>query len=195
MEAEVIISIDRVTKRYGNFTALDAVTAQIHKGEFFSLLGPSGCGKTTLLRMIAGFRRTERRLDQHRRSVHGRHSAQSAAYQHGVPELRHLSTSQCQRERRLWPEAPSTWARGGETACQRSPVAGGTGRAGYAQRQRIVGRPAPAGRTCPSAGPAAKGAVAGRAAFRARQEAARADAGGTAQAAARHRHHFRAGHP
>ncbi len=55
METEAIISIDQVTKRYGAFTALNAVTAQIRKGEFFSLLGPSGCGKTTLLRMIAGF--------------------------------------------------------------------------------------------------------------------------------------------
>jgi spermidine/putrescine transport system ATP-binding protein len=44
-----------VTKRFGNMTAVDNVTIEIGRGEFFSLLGPSGCGKTTSLRMIAGF--------------------------------------------------------------------------------------------------------------------------------------------
>jgi spermidine/putrescine transport system ATP-binding protein len=50
-----VISIDRVTKRYGDFTALKDISFEIGRGEFFSMLGPSGCGKTTLLRMIAGF--------------------------------------------------------------------------------------------------------------------------------------------
>ena len=53
--ARPIIALDGVTKRFGDFTALHDVTAEIREGEFFSLLGPSGCGKTTLLRMIAGF--------------------------------------------------------------------------------------------------------------------------------------------
>ncbi len=44
-----------VTKRFGDLTAVDAVSLQVHTGEFLSLLGPSGCGKTTSLRMIAGF--------------------------------------------------------------------------------------------------------------------------------------------
>jgi spermidine/putrescine transport system ATP-binding protein len=44
-----------VTKRFGDLTAVDAVSLQVKKGEFLSLLGPSGCGKTTSLRMIAGF--------------------------------------------------------------------------------------------------------------------------------------------
>jgi spermidine/putrescine transport system ATP-binding protein len=44
-----------VTKRFGDLTAVDAVSFQVSKGEFLSLLGPSGCGKTTSLRMIAGF--------------------------------------------------------------------------------------------------------------------------------------------
>jgi spermidine/putrescine transport system ATP-binding protein len=44
-----------VTKRFGDLTAVNAVSFQVRKGEFISLLGPSGCGKTTSLRMIAGF--------------------------------------------------------------------------------------------------------------------------------------------
>ncbi len=49
------VQIAGVTKRFGNFVAVDNVSLDIYKREFFSLLGPSGCGKTTLLRMLAGF--------------------------------------------------------------------------------------------------------------------------------------------
>jgi spermidine/putrescine ABC transporter ATP-binding subunit len=49
------VEIRGVTKRFGEVAAVDAVSLEIRKGEFFSLLGPSGCGKTTLLRMIGGF--------------------------------------------------------------------------------------------------------------------------------------------
>jgi ABC-type Fe3+/spermidine/putrescine transport system ATPase subunit len=48
------ISVRSVTKRFGEVAAVDGVSLDILRGEFFSLLGPSGCGKTTLLRMIAG---------------------------------------------------------------------------------------------------------------------------------------------
>ena len=49
------IQIQNVTKKFGEFKAIDNLTLDIYKNEFFSLLGPSGCGKTTLLRMLAGF--------------------------------------------------------------------------------------------------------------------------------------------
>jgi spermidine/putrescine transport system ATP-binding protein len=49
------VEIRGLTKRFGGVAAVDAVSLDIRRGEFFSLLGPSGCGKTTLLRMIGGF--------------------------------------------------------------------------------------------------------------------------------------------
>lgn len=52
---ERIISVERVSKRFGDKTVLDDVSLYVRKGEFVTILGPSGCGKTTLLRLIAGF--------------------------------------------------------------------------------------------------------------------------------------------
>jgi spermidine/putrescine transport system ATP-binding protein len=49
------VEIIDVTKRFGEVTAVDAMSLTIARGSFYSLLGPSGCGKTTTLRMIAGF--------------------------------------------------------------------------------------------------------------------------------------------
>ena len=54
-EGGVAVELSGVTKRFGEFVAVDDLTLDIREGEFFSLLGPSGCGKTTTLRMIAGF--------------------------------------------------------------------------------------------------------------------------------------------
>ncbi|MFN4218804.1 MAG: ABC transporter ATP-binding protein [Candidatus Bipolaricaulia bacterium] len=56
---EVSIELRGISKRFGQTLAVDRVTLQIYKGEFFSLLGPSGCGKTTTLRIIAGFERPD----------------------------------------------------------------------------------------------------------------------------------------
>lgn len=49
-----MVELRQVSKRFGNFTAVDRVDLAINAGEFITLLGPSGCGKTTILRMISG---------------------------------------------------------------------------------------------------------------------------------------------
>jgi ABC-type Fe3+/spermidine/putrescine transport system ATPase subunit len=48
------LRVENVTKRFGNFTALENVSISVNDGEYVSIIGPSGCGKTTLLRIIAG---------------------------------------------------------------------------------------------------------------------------------------------
>jgi putrescine transport system ATP-binding protein len=53
--AKPYISFKNVTKKFGDFTAVDDLSLNIYNREFFALLGASGCGKSTLLRMLAGF--------------------------------------------------------------------------------------------------------------------------------------------
>ncbi len=50
-----VVQLSRVSKTFGDFKAVNNVSFEIRRGEFFSLLGPSGCGKTTTLRLLAGF--------------------------------------------------------------------------------------------------------------------------------------------
>ena len=55
-KSDRIISVEHVSKYFGEKAVLNDVNLQVRKGEFVTILGPSGCGKTTLLRLIAGLR-------------------------------------------------------------------------------------------------------------------------------------------
>ena len=52
-----LVVFDKVVKRFGDFTAVQAFDLEIDQGEFLAIMGPSGCGKTTTLRMLAGLER------------------------------------------------------------------------------------------------------------------------------------------
>ncbi|MEO1011556.1 MAG: ABC transporter ATP-binding protein [Bacteroidota bacterium] len=54
MHDQGIIEVDRLTKRFGNFTAVDAISFQVAKGEIFGFLGANGAGKTTAMKMLIG---------------------------------------------------------------------------------------------------------------------------------------------
>ena len=101
-----------VTRRFGDFVAVDGVSLAIEAGEFFTLLGPSGCGKTTLLRMIAGFDLP----DGGRILLDGEDladtAARGAAGAHGVPELRAVPAHDGAGQRRV-PAQDGEDARGG----------------------------------------------------------------------------------
>jgi putrescine transport system ATP-binding protein len=53
--ARPYVEVERISKAFGEFKAVNDVSLKIYKGEIFCLLGASGCGKTTLLRMLGGF--------------------------------------------------------------------------------------------------------------------------------------------
>lgn len=54
MEKEWVIKTDKLTKRFGDFTAVDAISFEVGRGEIFGFLGANGAGKTTAIRMLNG---------------------------------------------------------------------------------------------------------------------------------------------
>jgi ABC-2 type transport system ATP-binding protein len=57
LSSEPIISVDNLTKKFGNFTAVNAITFQVMKGEIFGFLGANGAGKTTAMKILIGISR------------------------------------------------------------------------------------------------------------------------------------------
>ena len=54
MNTEKVITAEQLTKRFGNFTAVDSISFEVSKGEIFGFLGANGAGKTTAMRMLSG---------------------------------------------------------------------------------------------------------------------------------------------
>ncbi|HEY2848143.1 MAG TPA: ATP-binding cassette domain-containing protein, partial [Pyrinomonadaceae bacterium] len=53
-ESSVTLSVRNVTKRFGDFTAVEDLSFDVRAGRVFGFLGPNGAGKTTTIRMIVG---------------------------------------------------------------------------------------------------------------------------------------------
>ena len=69
-----MLTIENVTKRFGEIVALDRVSLSLARGEFFGLLGPNGAGKTTLMSLVAGLRAP----DSGSISINGQHVGTNA---------------------------------------------------------------------------------------------------------------------
>ena len=57
MDADYVITADNLTKRFGDFTAVDRISFGVKRGEIFGFLGANGAGKTTAMRMLCGLSR------------------------------------------------------------------------------------------------------------------------------------------
>jgi spermidine/putrescine transport system ATP-binding protein len=79
---ECVLELRGVSKHYPSHHAVNGVSLNLARGEFFSLLGPSGCGKTTTLRLVAGFEEP----------THGEICLNGASIQHLKPYQRNVST-------------------------------------------------------------------------------------------------------
>src|SRR6202789_2262949 len=79
---ESVLELRGVSKHYPSHHAVNGVSLNLTRGEFFSLLGPSGCGKTTTLRLVAGFEEP----------THGEIRLNGSSIQHLKPYQRNVST-------------------------------------------------------------------------------------------------------
>jgi ABC-type oligopeptide transport system ATPase subunit len=103
--AKPYIQFQNVTKKFGDFTAVDDLSLNIYEREFFALLGPSGCGKSTLLRMMAGFEEPTSGHASCSTARIWRHPALPPSGQHDVPVLRAVPAHDRGEQHRLRPQA------------------------------------------------------------------------------------------
>ena len=177
----VSISIRNVSKRFGDFVALDDVSLEVPTGSLTALLGPSGSGKSTLLRIIAGLEQPDSGRGAHRRARTSRRAAPQDrgigfVFQH-YAAFKHMTVL---RERRVRAEDPQA-AEGRDQGARR--------RAARARAARGLRRPLPvAALRRPAAahgpGPRARGRAEGAAPRRAVRRARRPRAQGAARVAA-----------
>ena len=125
-----MISVDAVTKRFGDFLALDDVSLDVPPGSLTALLGPSGWGKTTLLRVIAGLEQP----DAGRVVIAGEDAtvvpAAAARHRLRLPALRGVQAHDRARERRLR-AAASASARRPRSTAKVDELLGSSGSSGY----------------------------------------------------------------
>ena len=189
------LRIRRLTKKFGEFTALADISLDVLEGEFVCFLGPSGCGKTTLLRAIAGARHPDR---GNRRAGGGRHlraAALGTRFRDRVPVLRPVPQHDGDAQRRLRAREPEALAGGGPGSGAGAARPRRPPRSGRQVPGPALGRPAAAHRARPRHRDVARPAAARRAALGAGRESSGASPirGEGAPAQARRHHHH--GHP